>query len=266
MPHLTVNGVRLHYTDSGQGDETIVFSHGLLMSGRMFDAQVAQFSSRYRCITYDHRGQGNSDAPLDGYDMETVAEDAAALIRELANGPVHFAGLSMGGFVGMRLALRHPELLRSLIILESSADPEPEDNKPKYRKMNFVARWFGLGVVVDKVMPIMFGQSFLTDPARAAQKAQWRDRIKANDRKGIVRAVNGVIDRVGVYQDLDRISTPTLILVGDEDVATVPAKSERMRDAIAGAEMHLIPGAGHSATIEEPAAVNAHIKAFLARV
>ncbi len=266
MPYISVNGVRLHYTVSGQGQETIVFSHGLLMSGRMFDAQVAQFRDRYRCITYDHRGQGDSNAPADGYDMETVAEDGAALIRALDVGPVHFVGLSMGGFVGMRLALRHPELLRSLTIMESSADPEPEENKPKYRKMNFVARWFGLGVVVDKVMPIMFGKSFLSDPARAAQRAEWRARIKGNDRKGIVRAVKGVIDRAGVYSDLGRIATPTLILVGNEDVATVPAKSERMRDAITGSEMHVIARAGHSSSIEEPEAINKHLQVFLERV
>ena len=60
MPYVTVNGTRLHYTDSGSGSEVIVFSHGLLMSGEMFRAQVAHFSDRYRCITFDHRGQGQS--------------------------------------------------------------------------------------------------------------------------------------------------------------------------------------------------------------
>ena len=263
MPFVTVNGVRLHYTDTGSGPETIVFSHGLLMSGKMFDAQVRLFSDRFRCITFDHRGQGQSEVTADGYDMDNVARDAAALLQTLDPGPVHFAGLSMGGFVGMRLALWHPELLKSLIILESSADPEPDENKPRYRRMNFVARWFGLGVVVDRVMPIMFGQSFLNDPARAAEKAQWRDRIRGNDRKGIVRAVQGVIDRDGVIDRITEVTTPTLVLVGEEDVATVPLKSERICAAIPGARMQILPGAGHSSSIETPDAVNAAIEGFL---
>ena len=263
MPFVTVNGVKLHYTDTGSGPETIVFSHGLLMSGKMFDAQVAHFSDRYRCITFDHRGQGQSEVAQDGYDMDSVARDAEALIEALDLGPVHFAGLSMGGFVGMRLALWRPELLKSLILLETSADPEPEENQPKYRMLNFVARWFGLRVVVGQVMPIMFGQSFLNDPARAGERKLWRDRICGNDRKGIVRAVQGVIDRDGVFDDLGRIDTPTLILVGEEDVATVPLKSERICAAINGARMQVMPRAGHSATIEEPDEVNARVEAFL---
>ena len=266
MPNIVVNGASLHYTDAGQGPETIIFSHGLLFSGAMFGDQVAQFKDRYRCITYDHRGQGGSEVTESGYDMDTLAEDAAALIEELGIGPCHFAGLSMGGFVGMRLAIRRPELIKSLILLETTADPEPRENAPKYRKLNFVARWFGLGLVIKKVMPIMFSQSFLNDSSRGDERLKWRDLIISNDRVGITRAVDGVIDRQGVYDQLNRIDTPTLIIVGDEDVATVPEKSERMHAAIRGSELVRIPRAGHSSTVEEPAAVNAAIEDFLARL
>src|SRR5205823_2727516 len=125
VPMLAVNGVRLYYDDTGGSGEPIVFSHGLLWSGRMFEAQVAALRGRYRCITYDHRGQGRSDVPrARSHDMETVTDDAASLIEALGAAPVHFVGLSMGGFVGMRLAARRPELLRSLVLLETSADPE----------------------------------------------------------------------------------------------------------------------------------------------
>jgi len=266
MPNIVVNGVSLHYTDEGHGPETIVFSHGLLFSGAMFAGQVAHLKDRYRCITFDHRGQGGTEVTETGYDMDTLTDDAAALLAELGVGPCHFAGLSMGGFVGMRLAIRRPELLKSLILIETTADPEPADNAPKYRKLNFVARWFGLGLVINKVMPIMFSQSFLNDPARAGDRKTWRDFIVANDRIGITRAVTGVIERDGVYDQLGRIATPTLIIVGDEDVATVPEKSERMHAAIQGSKLVRIPRAGHSSTIEEPAAVNAAIDDFLAEL
>ena len=119
MPRLMVNGAAIHYEDTGSGDDTIVFAHGLLWSGRMYEAQVAALKGRYRCITFDFRGQGNSEATADGYDMDTLAQDALALIKTLVGKPVHFVGLSMGGFVGMRLAIHHPEWLKYLSLLET---------------------------------------------------------------------------------------------------------------------------------------------------
>lgn len=198
--------------------------------------------------------------------MDTQSEDAAALIEALGAGPCHFAGLSMGGFVAMRLALRRPELLRSIILMETSADPEPSENIAKYRRMNFVARWIGLRPVVGKVMPIMFGQTFMNDPARAAERALWRQRILANNRTTITRAVDGVITRQGVHDDLEQISLPTMVLVGEEDVATVPAKAERLHQAIEGSRLVIIPGAGHSSSIEQPALVARAIEDFLSEL
>ncbi|HZF09692.1 MAG TPA: alpha/beta fold hydrolase [Thermoanaerobaculia bacterium] len=264
MPHLTVNRADLHYEEHGTGPEAIVFAHGLLWSGRMFEAQVAALRDRYRCVTFDFRGQGQSAVTRDGYDMDTLAEDAAALIRALHGAPCHFVGLSMGGFIGMRLAIRQPELLRSLLLLGTSADPEPPENVPRYRGLNLVARWLGLRVVAGKVMKILYGRKFLADPERAELRAACLRALVANHRVGITRAVTGVITREGVYDSLDRIRVPTLLLVGDQDVATVPAKSQRLHERIAGSVLRILPGAGHSATIEEPEAVNEAMAEFLA--
>ncbi|MGD8679924.1 MAG: alpha/beta hydrolase, partial [Lysobacterales bacterium] len=92
----------------------------------------------------------------------------------------------------------------------------------------------------------------------------WRRHLLGLNRVGTARAAHAVIDRKGVYDQLDRVSTPTLILVGDEDVATVPAKAERLHAAITGSELVTIPGAGHSSSIEQPGLVTAAIREFLA--
>jgi 3-oxoadipate enol-lactonase len=267
MPHVSINGSEIYYEDTGGGGESIVFSHGLLWSCRMYDGQVGALRDRYRCVAYDHRGQGQSvlsplHSPLHTIDIETVTADAIGLIEGLGLGRVHFCGLSMGGFVGMRIAARRPDLLRSLLLLETSADPEPARNVPRYRLLNFVARWFGLRPVATPVMRIMFGRSFLADPARGRERELWRARLLGN-RRDIWRAVNGVIERQGVYGELGRIAVPTLVLVGEEDVATVPAKAERIHQAIAGSRLVRIPRAGHSSTVEEPEAVTAAIREFL---
>jgi len=206
---------------------------------------------------------GQSEVTRSGYGMETLYEDAVALIEQLGCAPCHFLGLSMGGFIGLRLAARRPELLRSLILLETSADPEPSGNVAKYRQLTFVARWFGLGLVVDRVMPVMFGRTFLTDPARALERRKWRGRMSGNHRLGVTRATIGAIARQGVSDEIDRIRVPTLILVGDEDVAVPLVHSQRLHERIPGSRLEIIPHAGHTSTVEEPAAVNAAIANFL---
>jgi pimeloyl-ACP methyl ester carboxylesterase len=263
MPTRVVNGAQIHYEETGSGPETIVFSHGLLMSGEMFSEQVEALSRRYRCISYDHRGQARSEVTKSGYDMDSLTADAEVLIRDLGAAPCHFAGLSMGGFIGMRLAIHRPELLKSLILMDTSADPEPEQNKGPYRRMAFIGRWFGFRPVIKPLMKIMFGQTFLNDPAAQTIRAHWTNHLMGLDKVGTSRAAHGVIDRDGVYDLLGRIETPTLILVGDEDVATVPAKAERMQQAIRGSRLVVIPGAGHSASIEQPALVTRALEDFL---
>lgn len=230
----------------------------------MFEKQIDVLQERYRCITIDFRGQGKSQVTQDGYDMDSLTADCVALMMALNCAPCHFAGLSMGGFVGMRLAIRHPELIQSLILIETTADPEPRESLSQYRIMAFIARWFGLGLVINRVMPIMFGQKFLDDDTRKKQRQYWKREILSNDRMGVFRALQGVLNRKGVYDELDKISAPTLIIVGNLDVATEPEKSDRIHARIPNSKLVIIPGAGHTSTIEEPDAVNAALVDFLA--
>ncbi|RKH18457.1 alpha/beta fold hydrolase [Corallococcus praedator] len=263
MPMRSVNGTRLYFEDTGGTGDVVLFSHGLLWSTRLFDPQVEALRGRFRCISYDHRGQGQSEVPPDAViDMETVYADAVALIESLGVGPVHFVGLSMGGFVGMRLAARRPDLVRSLVLLETSADPEPTANIPRYTALNLVVRYLGVAPVTAPVMRIMFGTSFLTDPGREAERALWRARLRQN-RRDIWRAVNGVMKRQGVAEELPRIRTPTLVIVGEEDRATVPVKSERIHSLIPGSKLVRLSRGGHSSSVEEPALVNAELAPFL---
>jgi pimeloyl-ACP methyl ester carboxylesterase len=260
MPHINCNNASLFYTDEGSGNETIVFSHGLLMSGEMFRAQIDHFKSRYRCIAYDHRGQGKSEVTKTGYDMDSLFLDAAALIENLQLGAVHFVGLSMGGFVGMRLAARKPHLLKSLVLMETSADEEVF--KFKYNLLKLIFAVAGSKPIRQKIMNILFGKSFLANPERAAERVYWANHLLGL-KKSITKSVKGVIDRTSVYEEIKSIAVPTLILVGNEDVATVPEKAKRIHKQINGSVLEIISGVGHSASIEQPEVVNRLIKSFL---
>lgn len=264
MAYQDVNGVRLFYTDTGGDGPVVLFSHGLLFSTEMFENQINHLKGTYRCIAYDHRGQGQSEAAESGYDMDSLAKDAAGLLTALKVEKCHFVGLSMGGFVALRMALDYPGKVLSISVLDSSADAEPKENMGKYNMLNFILRWFGPKPVVGSVMPIMFGQSFLNDPARKPLRNRWRQFLgQAADKKAMAKAVSGVIMRESVYDRLGEIKLPALIAVGDEDTATVPVKSERIHKAIAGSEFQIIPKGGHVSTIDAPDAVNAVLSDFL---
>jgi len=269
MPKIKIRDTELFYidTDAEAGEvsnkETIVFAHGLLWDHEMFLPQIAALKEQYRCIAFDFRGQGKSPSTKGGYDMDNLTQDTLALLDQLVEGPVHFLGLSMGGFIGMRLAIHHPERLKSLMLLETTADPEPEENKPKYLKLCFVAKWFSTSLIVNKVMAIMFSQSFLNDPNKKELKTEWENRLKSLNRWTFGRAVDGVVHRKGVYELLNNINTPTLIIVGDEDVATVPAKAKRIHDAIENSQLEHVPQAGHTSSIEQPKIINQLISTFL---
>lgn len=260
MPTINVNGVNLYYEITGKGEETIVFSHGLLWSGQMFAEQVKYFQDGYRCVTYDHRGQGRSEVTASGYDMETVYQDAVALIEQLNLTPCHFVGLSMGGFVAMRIAARRPELLKSIILMETTADPEP--NTFKYNILNAIVKLFGVKVVTHSVMKIMFGKTFIADNQRNELRQKWVKKLQSNQ-KTITRAVEGVITRKGVFDEIANISLPTLVMVGDEDVATIPEKSKRIHQQIKNSKLVIIKGAGHTSSVEEPEQVCKAMEEFL---
>ena len=115
MPLITVNDARVYYEEHGQGDETIVFGHSMLFNLRMFDEQVEFLKSRYRCVLFDFRGQGKSEVTPDGYELDNLTVDASELIKILNCSPCHFVGFSMGGMVALRLAIRHPELIKALV-------------------------------------------------------------------------------------------------------------------------------------------------------
>ncbi|MFC5625571.1 alpha/beta fold hydrolase [Algoriphagus winogradskyi] len=255
MPQIKVNGVDIFYTDQGVGEQTIVFSHGLLWSHKMFRDQIAFLQARFRVIAYDHRGQGKSEVK-GPFDMDTLAEDAAELIQKLCVGRVHFVGLSMGGFVGMRLAARFPELIKSLILLGTSANSEPVENLPKYKTLNGIVKWLGVvPPVASKVMKIMFADSWLKDPLNAQKIDYWKSQLKANKRN-ITGAVEGVIYRKGIEHELGSVTCPTMVIVGDEDIATKPIKSKFIQMSIPKSKLHRIIGAGHSSSIEKPKEVN----------
>lgn len=264
MPTFQRGHTTIAYTDTGPPEgrkvaPVVFFAHGLLLSGWMFQHQIAALSDRYRCVTIDFRGQGDSPRALGGYDMDTLTSDVTELLRHLQIPVVNFVGLSMGGFVGMRLAARNPEIVHSLALLDTAATAEEPANRTKYTMLSKVYRVAGIKPLRSRVAPIMVAQRNLDAP----WIDEWMARLDRVDRVGLIKAIEAVADRDPCEAEAVRIIAPTLVVVGDEDAATPPAKSRRLLELIATTTFREIPGAGHSPSMERPDDVTAVLEAFL---
>jgi pimeloyl-ACP methyl ester carboxylesterase len=271
MSIITADGTPIAYTDTGPpvgrpDAAAVVFGHGLLFGGWMFRPQIDVLRAHYRCITIDWRGQGDTPATAGGYDMDTLTGDAIAVIRGLGIAPVHWVGLSMGGFIGQRIAARHGALLRSLTLLDTSCEPEDPSKIGEYKRLALAFRLFGAKPVLGKVKPHMFGPSFLADPANAAVIEEWAIRLRHCDRAAVRKAVLGVADRAPVDHEITAITTPTLVVVGADDTATPPPRSERIAELIPAARLHTIANCGHTSSLEQPAVTTALVQEFLATI
>jgi len=260
MAYVRARGARFWVEDQGQG-VAVVLSHSLFFDCEMFAAQAEALAGRYRVIRYDHRGQGRSDAaPRAALTIPEVAADAAALIEALEVGPCHFVGNSMGGFVALHLAVARPDLLLTATVLGSSG--EAEGKLAAFAPL-VDAMAEGIAPHIDTVMYIMFGDTFLGDPARAAQRAHWRAKIGALPSR-IADAAHGVIHRPGILELLAGTRVPVLAVAGAEDHAYSIANTEAVSRA-AGGRAAVVPRAGHSVALEEPDAVNALLAAHFAQ-
>jgi 3-oxoadipate enol-lactonase len=242
MTLVAVNGIQLNISDSGPPPgkpdaPVLVMGHGLLFSTSMWRHQIEALRDTYRCIAVDWRGQG----------------------------AVHYAGLSMGGFVGQRLAARRPDLVRSLILIDTSSGPEDPEKIKKYRLLATVYGLLGMKPLLGQVAPIMFTPAYLETEAGKATVGVWTGELAQLNRKGVKKAIRGVTDRQPIVEEIGTITAPTLVIVGSDDVATPVAKAQVIADAVKGARLEVLGGVGHVSTLEDPARISALMTDFLAR-
>ncbi|MCP9769847.1 alpha/beta hydrolase [Lacihabitans sp. LS3-19] len=263
MPIIELKNATINYVEEGKGKDTIVFCHGLLWSHWMFHNQISHLKSKYRVIAFDFRGQGKSVAKDNKYDMDTLFDDAVDIIEKLCDKPVIFAGLSMGGYVGIALASKRPDLVKKLILMESTTDAETPESISKYKMLNNLVKTVGYWPVENSIMSIMFGKNFISNKDRKEDYAFFLKKLKENNRSTIVKATEGVINRKSSEDYLPNIKCKTLVLVGSQDVPCPVEKSEFLRDNIKNARLEIIEGAGHTGTLEEPQKYNKAISDFI---
>jgi 3-oxoadipate enol-lactonase len=257
---LTVNGVNLAVEVRGDGP-AVLFVHGYPLDRTLWQHPLGALTG-FRRIAPDLRGLGLSDAPDLGYSMATYADDLAALLDTLHVDTVVMCGLSMGGYIALEFARRYRSRLRGLVLMDTRAEADtPEARKAREGAM-LMARERGAAAIAQQMLPRLFAPGAPQTMPQAVERV--RLMMEAAPVKGIVGALAAMRDRVDSVPTLATLEgLPTLVVVGDQDQVTPPAVARGLANAIPGAVLNVIPGAGHLPPIEQPLATTRVLTEFL---
>jgi len=259
MAFFTARGLRLHYQDSGHGVPVLLL-HAFPLSGALFDAQVTALARQARFVVPDLRGFGLS-APGEGpTTMEQLAEDALALLDHLGIGAAVVGGVSLGGYASLALLRHDPGRVRGLVLADTQMGADDDAGRAGREALALDVLAQGTQVLVERLLPRLLGPS-----APASLRLSVAEWIRATQPAGAASALRGMALRPDSRDILARFSGPALVAVGIEDVLTPPAKAREMAAVAPQATLVEIPGAGHLANLEAPAAFNAALAQFLQR-
>ena len=264
MPKVRANGVELNYIREGQG-EPVVLAHGYLFGADYWRPQIDALKADYDVIAADFRGQMGSETTEDqaDYDLWNQAEDMYDFLQQLGVGPVHWVGLSMGGFIGMRLYLKHPEVIRSFVLMDTQARPEKPENIERYDAMLSIVEAGQLEAVLPALPVTFFCDDFIRD--HGDQVEAWQQRLLTVNPMGVVRALRAIDARDDISDRLGEIKVPTLVIHGTEDIAIDMDRAEALAAGIPGARLETVP-AGHQSNVDQPELTARLIKDWLATV
>jgi len=260
MPKIKVNGVELYYELLGptEGD-VIVLSNGVLMSTASWGLQKAALSRRHRLLLYDCRGMWKSEHPAGPYSMEQHADDLAALLTALDIPRAHIAGISYGGEVSMAFALKYPQMTCSLIVSSSVSHSEAV-LQAQVQAWSGAARANDPRLLYEITRPCNFSSAYI-EANRAVVEAAG-ERYAQLDMTAVLELFD-CFQRFDITADLHRISAPTLVMVGEEDILKPRYYSEIIARQIPAAQLIVVPDAGHALCLEKPDAFNTLVLGFV---
>ncbi len=256
-----INSIALAYDDQGKG-VPFVFLHAFPLSRRMWDPQMAALSPRFRVITVDLRGHGESDAPLWLYTLDQAADDVAALLDHLSIGKAVFVGLSMGGYICFAFYRRFASRVQALVLADTRAGADTPEGKAGRFQMAQTAYRQGPAAIADLMIPKLLSPRTVQTKPDLVHRV--RAMIEGNQISGIAGDLMAMAERPDSVPMLPTIACPALVLVGQEDLTTPPSESRLISQRIPGARLEIIPEAGHLSNLEQPDRFNRMVEEFVA--
>lgn len=254
----------LAYTDSATGP-TLVLLHAFPLDREMWTPQLPALTKQNRVVTVDLPGLGHSPAGDEPFTIDAAADAVAALLPSLGiSERIVVGGLSMGGYVAMAFARRHADQLTGLILADTKSEPDDEAAKQNREKLIALAKAKGAAGVIEQMLPKMLSDDTWANRPDVVETV--RAIAARQPTVGVVNAIAALRDRPDATPGLDNVVVPTLILVGEHDAITPPLAAVAMGARVWGSEVVTIPGAGHLSNLENPAAFNAAVLEFLAKV
>lgn len=264
MPKVAANGITMHYEQQGAGEPLILIPY-LAADHACYAFQVPEYARHFTTISVDLRGTGESDKPSGAYTTELLADDVAGFMHAMGIARAHVAGLSLGGAVGMWLAVKHPEKVASLSVHSGWTKSDPflhavVDN------WQIVAKAVG---VPDMIIRAIF--PWCLTPELYAERSDYIDSLAAFVRSRPTQSVADFLQQSDavlahdVEAHLGRILAPTLITVGSRDQLTSTRFADRLKGGIRDSELLVFDGCAHAALYERVEEFNQRTLSFLRR-
>lgn len=258
---VRIGSLNLNVYDRGRGTPVLLV-HGFPLDHSMWSCQLAALAAAHRVIAPDLRGFGGSDVSPGTVTMEQFADDCAALLDALEiHEPIAFCGLSMGGYIGWAFLRKHAARVNRLVLCDTRAAADTPEAAETRRKMADHVLAHGNEALATAMLPKLFAKA--TFARRPEIVDQVRRAIAAAPPQGAAAAQRGMALRPDVSAELASIRQPTLVIVGEEDAISTAAEMSSFASSIPGAELLLVPDAGHMAPLENPAIVNPALLRFL---
>ena len=255
VDRVEVNGVRLAYTQCGQGSD-VVFLHGWMCDRTFWQRQCRELAGRnFRCLAVDFRGHGDSEAPAEGYSIEQLAADLSAMMANLGIGPAVIVGHSMGGMVAQHFCLERPEQSAALVLVATIAS----DVEDRLISKRIAADTGGMGFA--RAFDLHFDAWFA--PGAPESVRGWVKRRMRSTPDEVGLKLVGAYSRFDLTGRLGGIQRPTLVVGTRSDDSAPPAQSRRLAELIPGARLALIEDCGHFPMLEKPESLSRALLPFL---
>jgi pimeloyl-ACP methyl ester carboxylesterase len=257
MPTIRLAEGRAYaYEERGTGIPLLLL-HGFPFSSQSFRPQLDSPPKGLRVIAPDHRGFGGSTLTGEVSSMSAMAADALALLDSLNVESAVVGGVSMGGYVALALARLDPGRVRGLVLVDTQATADDEAGRARREAVAVDVTQNGVAGLVAGMLP-----KLLAVGTNDGVRQRIESMMLKQDARGVAAASRGMGARVDSKDLLARFSGPTLVIVGEHDAITPPAKAKEMADLVNGAQLEIVPDSGHLTNLEQPAAFKRLLEQF----